>query len=88
MQAEDGLDGRYVKAAIRKLGRDRGKRGFGNVRSVEIFFQDMAGQTLRIQFIEADSSPAAVLVVPSYLFRRIYWVPAATMAAVTEDGRR
>ncbi|UKZ49173.1 hypothetical protein TrVGV298_003416 [Trichoderma virens] len=35
MKAEDGLHGKYMRIAIRRLARSRGKKGFGNARAVE-----------------------------------------------------
>lgn len=35
MQAEDGLDGLFCRIVTRRLGRSRGKEGFGNARAVE-----------------------------------------------------
>ncbi|KYK57109.1 CbxX/CfqX [Drechmeria coniospora] len=35
MTAEDGLDGLYMRIASRRLGRGRGKKGFGNARAME-----------------------------------------------------
>lgn len=35
MQAEDGIGGLYVRIAIRRLGRGRGREGFGNARALE-----------------------------------------------------
>ena len=35
MKVEDGPDGLYIRAAVRRLSRGRGKRGFGNARAVE-----------------------------------------------------
>ncbi|KAL7782521.1 P-loop containing nucleoside triphosphate hydrolase protein [Trichoderma ceciliae] len=35
MRAEDGLDGLYIRIAIRRLAQGRGSRGFGNARVVE-----------------------------------------------------
>ncbi|UKZ75701.1 hypothetical protein TrVFT333_003393 [Trichoderma virens FT-333] len=35
MKAEDGLHGKYMRIAIRRLARGRGKKGFGNARAVE-----------------------------------------------------
>ncbi|KAF8540293.1 P-loop containing nucleoside triphosphate hydrolase protein, partial [Trichophaea hybrida] len=34
MKVEDGLDGLYMRVAIRRLARSRGARGFGNARAV------------------------------------------------------
>lgn len=35
MRVEDGLHGLYARVAMRRLGRNRGKQGFGNARAVE-----------------------------------------------------
>ncbi|TQV95522.1 AAA family ATPase [Cordyceps javanica] len=35
MKAEDGMQGLYCRIAIRRVGRARGKEGFGNARAVE-----------------------------------------------------
>ncbi|UKZ95690.1 uncharacterized protein TrAFT101_010512 [Trichoderma asperellum] len=35
MEVEDGLDGLYVRIASRRVGRARGKEGFGNARAIE-----------------------------------------------------
>ena len=35
MKVEDGMDGLYMHIAIRRLGRGRGSKSFGNARSVE-----------------------------------------------------
>lgn len=44
MQVEGGFDGEIIWAAIRKLARGRGRRGFANARSVEILFDDIASR--------------------------------------------
>ena len=36
MKVQEGFDGLYVRIAIRRLGRGRGKDGFGNARQLEI----------------------------------------------------
>lgn len=36
---EDGVDGLYMRIAVRKLGRGRGRDGFGNARALENMFQ-------------------------------------------------
>lgn len=36
---EDGADGLYMRIAVRKLGRGRGRDGFGNARALENMFQ-------------------------------------------------
>jgi len=38
IQVEDGFSGLYMKIAIRRLGRGRGKDGFGNARALENMF--------------------------------------------------
>ncbi|PNP38328.1 hypothetical protein TGAMA5MH_09686 [Trichoderma gamsii] len=35
MDVEDGLDGLYIRIAARRVGRSRGKEGFGNARAIE-----------------------------------------------------
>lgn len=35
MEVEDGLDGLYIRIAARRVGRSRGKEGFGNARAIE-----------------------------------------------------
>ncbi|KAL7920998.1 P-loop containing nucleoside triphosphate hydrolase protein [Trichoderma austrokoningii] len=35
MKVEDGLDGLYIRIASRRVGRARGKEGFGNARAIE-----------------------------------------------------
>ena len=35
---EDGVDGLYMRIAVRRLGRSRGKEGFGNARALENMF--------------------------------------------------
>lgn len=47
MKVEGGFDGKYLWAAIRKLGRGRGKHGFGNARAVHTLFQDICGRQAR-----------------------------------------
>jgi Cdc6-like AAA superfamily ATPase len=38
IQIEDGIDGRYMRIAILRLGRGRGRDGFGNARALENMF--------------------------------------------------
>jgi AAA lid domain len=38
INVEDGFNGLYMKIAIRRLGRGRGKDGFGNARALENMF--------------------------------------------------
>ena len=42
MKVEGGFDGLYMRIAIRRLGRTRGHKGFGNVRAVENFLARVA----------------------------------------------
>jgi hypothetical protein len=42
MKVEDGIRGLYGRIAIRRLGRGRGRPGFGNARDVENLFTRMA----------------------------------------------
>ena len=49
MQVEDGIRGLYSRVAIRRLGRGRGKDGFGNARALHNLFSKMADrQAVRI----------------------------------------
>lgn len=38
MNIEDGADGLYMRIAVRRLGRGRGREGFGNARALENMF--------------------------------------------------
>lgn len=38
MAVEDGVDGLYMRIAVRRLGRGRGRDGFGNARALENLF--------------------------------------------------
>lgn len=38
MNIEDGVDGLYMRIAVRRLGRGRGREGFGNARALENMF--------------------------------------------------
>uniref|UniRef100_A0A0W0EUT7 AAA+ ATPase domain-containing protein n=1 Tax=Moniliophthora roreri TaxID=221103 RepID=A0A0W0EUT7_MONRR len=50
MKVEDGIDGLYARIAIRRLGRGRGKEGFGNARALENMFAKVTErQAARIQ---------------------------------------
>ena len=42
MKVEGGLEGLYMRVAIRRLGRTRGSKGFGNARVVETLLQGVA----------------------------------------------
>src|SRR5580700_9446441 len=35
MQVEDGVQGLYTRIAVRRLGRGRGREGFGNARALQ-----------------------------------------------------
>jgi hypothetical protein len=39
MMIEDGLGGLYMRIAVRRLGKGRGRNGFGNARALENMFQ-------------------------------------------------
>ncbi len=41
---EDGVDGLYMRIAVRRLGRGRGRDGFGNARALENMFARMREQ--------------------------------------------
>ncbi|KAK7054631.1 hypothetical protein VNI00_003094 [Paramarasmius palmivorus] len=50
MKVEDGIDGLYARIAVRRLGRGRGKEGFGNARALQNMFAKVAErQAARIQ---------------------------------------
>lgn len=38
IEIEDGVDGLYMRIAVRRLGRGRGREGFGNARALENMF--------------------------------------------------
>ncbi|TAQ88242.1 hypothetical protein B7494_g3417 [Chlorociboria aeruginascens] len=38
MEVQDGIDGLYMRIAVRRLGRGRGRDGFGNARDLENLF--------------------------------------------------
>ncbi|KAL8670572.1 MAG: hypothetical protein Q9168_004900 [Polycauliona sp. 1 TL-2023] len=38
MKVDDGKDGLYMRVAVRRVGRGRGRPGFGNARALEIVF--------------------------------------------------
>lgn len=38
MQVEDGIEGLYARIAVRRLGRGRGREGFGNARDLQNMF--------------------------------------------------
>jgi hypothetical protein len=38
MDVEGGVDGLYMRIAVRRLGRGRGRDGFGNARALENLF--------------------------------------------------
>ncbi|KJA27918.1 hypothetical protein HYPSUDRAFT_51406 [Hypholoma sublateritium FD-334 SS-4] len=44
MVLEDGIDGLYSRIAIRRLGRRRGRPGFGNARDLEQMFAEIRGR--------------------------------------------
>ncbi|KAI0309712.1 P-loop containing nucleoside triphosphate hydrolase protein, partial [Amylostereum chailletii] len=49
MQVDDGVKGLYSRIAIRRLGRARGKEGFGNARALQNMFSRIADrQAVRI----------------------------------------
>ncbi|KAL1614404.1 hypothetical protein SLS56_012107 [Neofusicoccum ribis] len=41
MVVEGGLDGKYMRVAVRRLSRARGTKGFGNARAAEILLQQI-----------------------------------------------
>ncbi|KAH7096945.1 P-loop containing nucleoside triphosphate hydrolase protein [Auriculariales sp. MPI-PUGE-AT-0066] len=50
MKFEDGFGGLYARITIRRLGRGRGRHGFGNARAMQNLFQRIADrQSVRIQ---------------------------------------
>jgi len=44
IEIEDGVDGLYMRIAVRRLGRGRGRDGFGNARALENMFARMREQ--------------------------------------------
>lgn len=49
IRVEDGMDGLYMRIAVRRLGRGRGRDGFGNARALENLFSRIRGrQSVRL----------------------------------------
>lgn len=44
MDVEGGMDGLYMRIAVRRLGRGRGRDGFGNARALENLFAQIRGR--------------------------------------------
>jgi len=44
MKVEDGINGLYTRIAIRRLGRGRGRNGFGNARALRNLFDKIRGR--------------------------------------------
>ncbi|RKP19364.1 P-loop containing nucleoside triphosphate hydrolase protein, partial [Rozella allomycis CSF55] len=55
---EDGLDGKYVDIVIKRLGRQRGKEGFGNARAVaNIIERIFEAQSTRVSELNCSGLP-------------------------------
>jgi SpoVK/Ycf46/Vps4 family AAA+-type ATPase len=55
MQLEGGIDGLYARILVRRLGRGRGKKGFGNARALENAFSKVCerqADRLRREYID------------------------------------
>lgn len=44
MEVEGAIDGLYMRVAVRRLGRSRGRDGFGNARALENLFDQIRGR--------------------------------------------
>ncbi|KAM0520573.1 hypothetical protein ACHAPE_002968 [Trichoderma viride] len=57
MRIQEGLDGLYVRIAIRRLAQARGSRGFGNARAVEILLAKIRQRQARRLTREKNEMP-------------------------------
>lgn len=54
VDVEDGVDGLYMRIAVRRLGRSRGRDGFGNARALENLFTRIRGLSPNDNFISKE----------------------------------
>lgn len=57
MKVEDGLDGLYMRIVARRIGRGRGRDGFGNARAVHNAFAQIADRQAKRLQKERRASP-------------------------------
>ncbi|KAI6157079.1 P-loop containing nucleoside triphosphate hydrolase protein [Pisolithus tinctorius] len=59
MQVEDGVRGLYTRIAVKRLGRGRGRPGFGNARALQNMFAKICErQAERVQKARTSGTPA------------------------------
>ncbi|KAI6040717.1 P-loop containing nucleoside triphosphate hydrolase protein [Pisolithus marmoratus] len=59
MQVEDGIRGLYARIAVKRLGRGRGRPGFGNARALQNMFAKICErQAERVQKARTSGTPA------------------------------
>ncbi|KAH7098449.1 P-loop containing nucleoside triphosphate hydrolase protein [Auriculariales sp. MPI-PUGE-AT-0066] len=79
MKFEDGFGGLYARITIRRLGRGRGRHGFGNARAMQNLFQRIADR----QSVRIRRSRTAGMSVDDMLFTKEDLIGPDPSTAVT-----